>query len=206
MGALLAAGVIVALALSGRTPGQESLARFEPAGIVQKLPARATAIEFRAGERAFMLTRSASNQWQDAKRPGVLPNGDLNRRVATALHFLEVTAPARVLDEAQYGAGALAQFGLAPERYRVTLFIEGKAACTIEFGGLNPSGTGQYVRVLGREKLYLMPPYFGRQWEEVALLAAAAAGQPPVAATTGRDGAAVSGASPSTGASLAQPR
>ena len=36
------------------------------------------------------------------------------------------------------------------------------------FGGKNPQGVFQYVRVEGRGELYLLPVFVGREWELVA--------------------------------------
>ncbi len=203
-GVLLGTALIAALALSGHVPGEGGLVRFTPAGIIEKLPSRANQIELRAHGAIFRLTRTASKHWVDADRPDASGQEVLNRRVAAALRFLEVTAPSRVIDKAQYGTAALAQFGLAPERYRVTLFVDGKAACTIDFGSLNPSKTSQYVRVVGRDKLYLTPLHLGRQWEAVEASAAQAAAPSSASPEPGREGQPASRAGQPANAGSAQ--
>ena len=38
---------------------------------------------------------------------------------------------------------------------------------TAGFGATNPQGLFQYVRVEGRDALYLLPVFVGREWERV---------------------------------------
>lgn len=193
-GLLIAAALIAVLAFTGQWPGEEKHVRFQPAGIVAKLPSRASQIKLRAGGVTFRLTRIAANRWQDAARPGAPGQEILSRQVAAGLHFLAVTAPSRVIDQAPEATG-LAEFGLAPEHYRVTLLVGGQAVCAIAFGGLNPAQTAQYVRVIGRPKVYLMPLHLGRQWEAVAASAARTTQPLSVSPQVGREGKPGAGAS-----------
>jgi hypothetical protein len=170
-GALLATGLIAALALSGHTPGEGSLVRFEPAGIMGKFPEHVSQIELRVDGLTYMFKRDAANQWLNANQPNAPVQEAINQHIAAALRFLEVTTPSRVINRSQYSQALFTQIGLAPERYRVTLFAPGTSARIIEFGDLNPLKTAQYVRVLGDDRLYLMPLHFGSQWEAIAAAA-----------------------------------
>ncbi len=171
---MLATALIVALALSGHPPGGGGLIRFEPTSILDDIPSHADGIELVTRGVTLRLRRSTSNHWiyearSDAPTPDVV-----NQRVATALHFLQVSGPSRTIDLSESSSASLAQFGLAPARCSVSLFVDGKPVSVLEFGGLNPPKTAQYMRVLGRNKLYLMPLHVGAQWEAVAAAANAA--------------------------------
>jgi hypothetical protein len=58
----------------------------------------------------------------------------------------------------------MAEFGLAPPRYTVSVRSSGRPF-TIEFGGLNAQGLAQYARVAGEAGIVLLPRYIGQQWE-----------------------------------------
>ncbi|GEM_PF-3168655 len=181
VGALTGAAIIALLALSDNESRDTGvLVRFEPAGLVQRISSRADEIEIYIGQNVLRLNRAAPGRWLDAERRGVAKADVLSQHVANGLHFLEVTAPSRVIDGSRSSQSALSNFGLAPPRYKVVAKAHGERIASVEFGNLNPSGTAQYVRVVGQNSVYLMPLHLGGEWEAVAaaLGAAPTGGQP----------------------------
>ena len=85
-----------------------------------------------------------------------------------SLKFMHVTEPVRVLSRDEYQAGALGEYGLDPPRYTVSLHRAGQTVLATSFGGQNPQHVFQYIRVEGRDELYLLPLFVGREWELVA--------------------------------------
>ena len=166
--ALLALGIIAAMALTGGPPGRKYFASFEAFGLSPKAPEQIIRVELATKDRRLVFARTAGGEWAAEQAPGLSMSTPLSSRLGTALHFLHVSAPTRVMRPEEYDGVALAEFGLDPPRYVVSLFARDtpvlKAAC----GSLNPMRTSQYVHVEGREELYLMPDFIGREWEIVA--------------------------------------
>jgi hypothetical protein len=96
---------------------------------------------------------------------------DLVFHLDMALRFMRVSAPARTLDPNDYRGTSFADFGLDPPSYLVHLAIVDGSVLTADFGALNPAGTSQYVRLVGRPRLFLMPRHVGAEWQLVANMA-----------------------------------
>jgi len=86
----------------------------------------------------------------------------------TSLKFMHVTAPVRVMSPGDYRANALDEYGLDPPRYTIALYAGGQRVLDTRFGRKNPQEIFQYVKVAGRDELYLLPVFVGREWELVA--------------------------------------
>jgi hypothetical protein len=162
--ALLAAGVIVALALHGSRP-DPSLARFEAAGVMLSIPPdTVTEVIVSQGERRWRFERADnSHPWNAAPRS---PSGDnAGARIESGLRFLHASAPQRVLQPEETAGIAPSEFGLAPPRFSV--FVRSSAAkpFSIDFGALSPQGLAQYAHVSGRPQILLLPSFVGEPWD-----------------------------------------
>ena len=164
VGALLAVGVFAAMALSGRTPGTKRYVRFEPGGLMAETPDQISRVELTANGQRFAFVRDTPAAWRAEQVPGFPLSGALVTHVETAIRFMHVSVPTRVIEGDEY---RLSEFGLDPPRYVVSLFARGRAVLKTAFGSPNPMQISQYVRVEGREKLYLLPRFVGREWERV---------------------------------------
>jgi hypothetical protein len=162
--AVFAIGILVAMALGGREPGGKTLVRLEPAGILRDTPDRITRVELTAGTRRLTFAR-ARGGWTE-QRAGAVP-APLTAHLDTALRFLYVSGPTRVMERGEFDRGQLTEFGLDPPRYAIILFADGQPVLKVAFGTPNPMQVAQYVRVEGREELYLIPSFVGREWEQV---------------------------------------
>jgi len=173
--AVLAAGVIIALAVYGHRP-DPSLARFEAAGVMLSIqPDSVTEVVVSQGERRWRFERRDATGWAAAPGPpleeGVGGEGAGRESVAThldsGLRFLHVSAPQRVLQPQEVAGTPPLEFGLAPPRFSVSIRSPAAAPFDIEFGALNPQGLAQYARVMGRAEILLLPSFVGEQWEAV---------------------------------------
>ena len=167
VGALLAVGVFVGMALSGKTPGSTRYVRFEPGGLMPETPDQISRVELTASGRRFAFVRAAPGTWRAEPAPARPLSGTLVTHVETAIRFMHVAAPTRVIDRDDYESTRLSEFGLDPPRYAVSLFARDRIVLKATFGSTNPMQISQYVRVAGRETLYLLPRFVGREWETV---------------------------------------
>jgi hypothetical protein len=112
----------------------------------------------------------------DAISPQQLPRAlsspaGLTFHLEMALRFMRVSAPTRTLDSDDYRGTSFTEFGLDPPIYLVHLATVDGSFLTVDFGALNPAGTSQYVRLVGRPRLFLMPRHVGAEWQLVADMA-----------------------------------
>lgn len=165
--AVLATGVIIALAAHGRRP-DPGLVRFEAAGVMIELPPElVTQVVVSRGEHQWRFTRTNSRGWASA--PDALPLGeDMAARLERGLRFLHVSAPQRVMARGELIGIPPAEFGLDPPQYSVSVQSSGRERFTVEFGALNPQGLAHYARVKGRDEILLLSSFVGEQWEAVA--------------------------------------
>lgn len=163
---VLAAGIIIVLALHGRRP-DPGLVRFEAAGVMLRIPPdRVTDVRMSTGSRRWQFTPTNAGKWLSDGSP--LAPEDLTIRVDSGLRFLHASAPQRVMQPQEFSGTPLAEFGLDPPRYSVSVYWSGGQPFTVEFGSPTPQGLDQYARVLGRHEIVLLPRFIGEQWEAVA--------------------------------------
>jgi hypothetical protein len=158
--ALVTAGLIGAIALSGRWPVDAPRAHLDAGGILSIPAERVARIEIAADGDRTVLRREPGGWVVDgaAARPAVA------RHVDTALRLLAVSAPRRVLAAADYSAERLAEYGLDPPRFEVAAAERRDNSVRIGFGAATPAQNAQYVRVADRPELYLLPRDVGGEW------------------------------------------
>ena len=174
MAACLMAGLIAAIALTGHWPVDQPRTHLETGGILSIPVERVARVEIVAGGQRTSLRRQSGGGWlvNDAPAPAVVAE-----HIAAALRILAVTAPQRVLAAADYSAGQLAAFGLDPPRMEVALTESGGDAAQIGIGEETPAENAQYVRIVGRPELYLLPRTVGGEWRLVRDMAIRAPGR-----------------------------
>jgi len=164
---LLAVGFLLVMVVSGRTRPAPNLVRFEAAGLMREIPDDIDRIEFTGDGRRLMFTRRERGRWTVAPAADELAAVTVSH-LEMSLKFMHVTAPVRVMSPDEYQGQALREYDLDPPRYTVSLHRGGRTVLATSFGGKNPQGVFQYVRVEGRGELYLLPVFVGREWELVA--------------------------------------
>jgi hypothetical protein len=166
---LLAAVLVIAfmggLALTGKPLGGQNFQAFEPHGVVAQLPSDILGVEITHGRDRIAARRAEGGSWAlDGPVPAAAP-AELVSHLETALRFMHVSAPARTLEAGDYKPEQLADFGLDPPAYVVSLRISGSEAVVADFGSLNVAQTSQYVRLLGQSRLFLLPRHVGAEWQ-----------------------------------------
>jgi len=159
--AVLAAAAIAALAVQGRRP-DPALVTFTAAGVLADLPPeRVTAVIVSADERRREFTRDAGGGW---RRSGAPAAADATASIERGLRFLHASAAERVMGREELSGTRLAELGLDPPRYAVTVRDAAGPRLTVEFGTLNPLGLAQYARVAGHDEVLLLPSFVGEPW------------------------------------------
>ena len=86
------------------------------------------------------------------------------QHIDNALRMLKVSKPTRTLKPDEYSATDVATFGLDPARMVVRVFAS-DSKDAVAFGEATPAQNAQYVRVIGRPNVYLLPYYVGVEWQ-----------------------------------------
>jgi hypothetical protein len=91
---------------------------------------------------------------------------------ALALHledsikFMHVAPPIRVMERVEWAPYGLREFGLDPPGFSATLYRRDARVIGAEFGAANPQKVLQYMRLQGRDEVYLMSRFVGHEWEQ----------------------------------------
>jgi hypothetical protein len=167
------AGLIGAIALTGRWPVDAPRTHLETGGILSIPIERVARVEIADGGQHVRLRRQSGGGWlvNDAPAPAAVA-----KHITAALRLLAVTAPRRVLAAGDYSAEQLAAFGLDPPRLEVRVAEAGGSAAQIGFGEATPAENAHYVRIAARPEVYLMPRTVGEEWHLVRDMAMRAPG------------------------------
>jgi hypothetical protein len=161
-GAAAAIALLVALASHGRR-ADPGLARFEPAGImVTTPPERVVEVVVSSGERHRRFTKDATGTWNALS--GAPASVEASARLERGLRFLHVSAPERAMGREELAGTSLAELGLDPPRFSVSIRSATGEPFAVAFGALNPQGLAQYARVEGRDEVLLLPSFAGEPW------------------------------------------
>lgn len=161
--ALAAVGILVAMVASGHLRENQQLVRTTAAGVMTELPAEIDRIELQGGAGHWSFVRTPEG-WRRAGGDAVSPSlaGHLN----DSIKFMHVSAPVRVMDRAEWASSGLREFGLEPPGYTAALYRQNAPALIAEFGGPNPQQVLQYMKLQGRDEVYLMSRFIGEEWEQ----------------------------------------
>lgn len=162
--ACLMIATISALSLTGRWPGGASFARYEPNGIVDLPPEQVRRVE--VAEHGDLIVWQRTSEAWTAKAAGT--DNAVGDHIETALRFLNVSAPLRVLGTGEFSDPDIAEFGLDPPHQMIALVAADGKVTSVWFGGLNPAQTSHYTRVVGRSAIYLMPRHVAAEWQLAA--------------------------------------
>jgi len=160
--ACLMAGLIGAVAVTGRWPSDAPRSRLEAGGILPVAAERIAYIQYSAGEQRTRFSREDREGWAvDGAATGPAVAGHID----TALRLLTTAAPRRVLAASEYDPRQLAAYGLEPPRFVLAVTDRGGSTARFQFGEVTPARNAQYVRIAGRPELYLLPRDVGAEWE-----------------------------------------
>jgi hypothetical protein len=160
--ACLMAGLLGAIAVTGRWPVDAPRTHVETGGILA-FPAKEIArVEFSAGEQRSLFSRDPREGWLFNGAPTGPAVAD---HIDTAARLLLVSAPRRVLAGGEYSTGQLAEYGLDPPRFVLAIAKTGGNTTRLGFGEATPAQNAQYVQIIGRAELYLLPRDVGEEWQ-----------------------------------------
>jgi hypothetical protein len=163
--ATLAAGFLVAMALSGRVRDSGQFVRFSPAGVLTSAPTEIDRVEVNGTGRRWVFTRAAAGWRMEPDTRPVPPA--VASHLDDALKFLHASGPIRVLEQREWSEHGLREFGLDPPLYSAALFRDRRQVLAVAFGSENPQKVLQYMRVDGRDQILVMSRSMGREWEQV---------------------------------------
>ncbi|MBV8507754.1 MAG: DUF4340 domain-containing protein [Alphaproteobacteria bacterium] len=161
MAACIMAGLLGVIAVSGRWPADAPRTHVEAGGILSLAAERVSRVEFSSGEQRAIFSRNSREEWlfNDAPtEPAVAGH------IATAIRLLTISAPRRVLAASEYNPDQLAEYGLDPPRFVLAVAQDGGNTIRLGFGEATPAQNAQYVRIVGRPELYLLPRDVGEEW------------------------------------------
>ena len=160
--AALALAYLVTMVVTGAQPVQRQLVKFEAKGVLPIEPEAVQSITLGRGGRQVVLTRRGEGGWQ---RDG---NGTVEGAAAThldtAVKMLHRSGPVREISPEELSGIDTRPFGLEEPVVVATLAGSGGRTLTVHFGGLNPEGFLQYMRIAGDPRVYLMSRFIGAEW------------------------------------------
>lgn len=87
------------------------------------------------------------------------------RQAELAARYMHTAKPVRVMSAAELAGVAQDQYGFGKDALCARLDLAAGGSLHACFGALTPEGSLQYLRVDGREELYLMSGFVGEAWE-----------------------------------------
>jgi hypothetical protein len=162
--ALLAVGLLTIMVVSGHLRESKQLVKFLPAGVMPEAPSDIDRVELRTTTGHWVFVRG-SDGWRAAQDGRVLPAATTSYLDAS-IKFMHVSAPVRVMEHAEWAPSGLREFGLEPPGYTAILYRGDTAVLRAEFGAPNPQKVLQYVKLQGRDQVYLMSRFIGEEWEK----------------------------------------
>jgi len=160
--ACVMAGLVGIIAVTGRWPADAPRTHMEPGGILALPVEQIARIEFSAGEQQAVFSHDPREGW---RVDGAATGPAVARHIDAGARLLTVSAPRRVLAGSEYNAGQLAEYGLDPPHFVLTVTATGGSAARLGFGEATPAANAQYVRIIGRPELYLLPRDVGEEWQ-----------------------------------------
>ena len=162
--ALLAVGVLAAMVVSGQLRENRQLVKFTPAGVMRESPVEIDRVELRTSTGRWMFVRGREG-WQAAADGGAVA-ASLAVHLDDSIKFMHVSAPIRVMEREEWAPIGLREFGLDPPGYTATLYRRDTPVVGAEFGVPNPQKVLQYMKLQGRDQIYLMSRFIGEEWEQ----------------------------------------
>jgi hypothetical protein len=162
---LVAVAFLVAMVVSGQLSEGGRFVRFKPAGVLREAPDQIDRVELRMDGRRRSFVRAPVG-WRPESGDGTMPAA-LASHLESSIRFMHAAAPVRVLARAEWAAEGLREFGLDPPGYAAILYRGGQAVLGANFGAPSPQKVLQYMKLEGRDEVYLMPRFIGEEWEQV---------------------------------------
>jgi hypothetical protein len=162
--ALLAVGILAAMVMSGRVRENRQLVRTSALGVMSESPVEIDRVELQGATGRWTFVR-APGGWRLAADGGPVA-ASLALHLDDSIKFMHVSAPVRVMEREEWAPIGLREFGLDPPGYTATLYRQDAPVVGAEFGAPNPQKVLQYMKLQGRDEVYLMSRFVGQEWEQ----------------------------------------
>lgn len=162
MAACLMAGLLGVIAITGRWPVDAPRTHMEARGILSLPVERLARIEFSIDGRHAVFNRNPPEGWLFNGMP---TEPAVAGHIDTAVRLLTVSAPRRVLAASEFSPDQLSEYGLDPPRFVLAIADNDGDTTRVSFGEATPAQNAQYVEIVGRPELYLLPRDVGEEWQ-----------------------------------------
>jgi hypothetical protein len=164
--AAVAVTYLMVMLVTGALPERSQLVEFVANGVLRVGPKRITRVTVTADGRSTGFVRQPDGWTREGS--GAATDGPLTETLERAVRFMHTANPVRVIEAEELAELGRAEFGL--DRPRLSIALEDASGVVLEadFGAANPDGLLQYMRLRGRDELYLMSGFVGKEWETVA--------------------------------------
>jgi hypothetical protein len=164
--AVAALAYLIAMVVSGALPQNRQVVEFKAAGVLEQAPESISRVAISTKDGSVAFVRRASG-WAN-ESSDVTVSADATAALDLALKIMHNSKPVRVLTREEIADADENEFGLAQPQIAVTLGTAGGVVLQAEFGASNTDGVLQFMRLKGRDQLYLMSDFVGRAWEKVS--------------------------------------
>jgi hypothetical protein len=159
----LALAFLAVMAATGMQPVQRQLVKFEAEGVLRVAPEEVRGVTLSRGGRSVAFTRTSRQGW--ARADGGALAQAARTRIDTAVKMLHRSGPTREIAPHELVGADARSFGLDEPGLVAAVFgAIGNHVLTARFGGHNPEGFLQYMRLDGDERLYLMSRFVGAEF------------------------------------------
>jgi hypothetical protein len=167
-GMLVAAASLLylgAMVVTGASPVQRQLVRFEAKGVLKLPPERIGRVEIHRADQQITLVRTGETSWRTAD--GLDIGGEAGKRVSMAVQMMHTSGPVREIGAGELAGVDRAPFGLDPPSIAARLYGQGgEPVLAALFGARNPDDFLQYMQLEGDTRLFLMSRFVGEEWAE----------------------------------------
>jgi hypothetical protein len=163
--ALLAVGILAAMVASGRLRENKQLVLPSAAGVMTEAPVEIDRVELQTNAGRWVFVRQRDG-WRVGMNGGAVA-APLALHLDDSIKFMHVSTPVRVMERTEWAPIGLREFGLDPPGYTATLYHRDTRVVGAEFGAPNPQKVLQYMKLQGRDEVYLMSRFVGQEWELV---------------------------------------
>jgi hypothetical protein len=159
--AMLGIAYLVAMVLLGAQPVHRQLEKFKASGVLRSTPDAAERITLSRAGRQIVVVGTNGGHWKF--EDGTALGEAAQTHIETGLKMLHNSGPVREIEPEELVGIDTGPF-LLEDPAVVVAVSGGGEAFTARFGGLNPEGFLQYMRMDGDPRVYLMSRFIGAEW------------------------------------------
>jgi len=158
--AVLGIAYLVVMVVLGAQPVQRQLVKFEASGVMAIAPQSAERVTLSRADRQVVFVRAKDDIW--TREDGAALGETAQTHIETGLRMLHNSGPVRKIEPDEL-IGIDARPFLLEDPAVIVSVAGGGQSLTARFGGLNPEGFLQYMRLDGDQRVYLMSRFIGAE-------------------------------------------